>query len=274
MSDLLSITGISKGYWRAGSYLGVLKDVSLGVGSGEVVAVIGPRLGGKSTLLEIVAGIEAPDAGTVTLAGRPVRPPGRRSFWEWWAARRARFSDPVLGHDMVLVTRDGPHQDLEVCKYVGGPLAMRGSGRRDVRRIAGAALERVGASDCIGRCWGELSHYQRALVGLARAFAGTPQLVILDDLLDAHDRRDTETLSDILHTLLEEADGRCGVLLTAGQYETAVVLAHRVCSLNQHRALVHTSGPRPDATQDGPDATVHHLPKPADQETRGNVGCG
>jgi ABC-type taurine transport system ATPase subunit len=256
---------VSKGYWRGGLYLGVLKDVSLEVGSGEVVAMIGRRLGGKSTLLQIVAGIEEPDAGIVTLVGRPVRVQSRRSVREWWVARRAGSSDPVLGHDMVLVTRDGPHQELEVCKYVGGPLAVRGSRRRDVRRIAGAALERVGASDCVGRCWGELSHYQRALVGLARAFAGSPQLVILDDLLDAHDRRDTETLSDILHTLVEESEGCCGVLLSAGYYETAVVLAHRVCSLDQNGKLVHSSGPRIGAGQ-RPAATVHPLHKPANSQ--------
>jgi ABC-type nitrate/sulfonate/bicarbonate transport system ATPase subunit len=272
MSDLLSIAGISKGFWRGGSYLGVLKDVSLVVAPGEVVAVIGRRLGGKSTLFEVVAGIEAPDAGTVMLAGRPVCVQGRRSVRERWAAGRSGLSNPVLGHDMVLVTRDGPHQELEVSKYVGGPLAVRGSRRRDVRAIAGAALERVGAGDCSGRCWGELSHYQRALVGLARAFAGSPQLVILDDLLDAHDRRDTETLSDILHTLLEESDRDCGVLLSAGYFETAVVLAQRVCSL-ENGTLVHSSGPRPDAKRDRPTATVVQLHKPADQGTRG-VGCG
>ena len=88
MSDLLSITGISKGYWRGGSYLAVLKDVSLEVVPDEVVAVTGRRLGGKSTLFQIVAGIEAPDAGTVTLAGRPVRVQRRRTSREWWAARR------------------------------------------------------------------------------------------------------------------------------------------------------------------------------------------
>jgi ABC-type nitrate/sulfonate/bicarbonate transport system ATPase subunit len=272
MSDLLSITGISKAYWRGGSYLGVLKGVSLEVAPGEVVAVIGRRLGGKSTLLQIVAGLEAPDAGTVTLAGRPVRVQGRRSVREWWAARRAGSTNPVLGHDMVLVTRDGPHQELEVCKYVGGPLAVRGGRRRDVRTLAAAALERVGASDCAGRHWGELSHYQRALVGLARAFAGSPQLVIIDDLLDAHDRRDTETLSDILHTLVEESDGRCGVLLSAGYYETAVVLAHRVCSL-ENGTLVHGSGPRVDAGHDRPAAPVVQLRRPADQGTR-DMGRG
>jgi predicted ABC-type transport system involved in lysophospholipase L1 biosynthesis ATPase subunit len=141
-APVLQVQGVSKGYRRGGPYLGVLKDVSLQVAAGEVVAVIGRRLGGKSTLLEIVAGIQPPDAGTVTLAGRPVRAQRRRSLREWWAARRARSTDPVLGHDVVLVTRDGPHQELEVWKYVGGPLAVRGSRRRDVRRIAGAARMR------------------------------------------------------------------------------------------------------------------------------------
>jgi ABC-type nitrate/sulfonate/bicarbonate transport system ATPase subunit len=274
MSDLLSIAGISKGYTRGGRFLTVLSDVSLEVAQGEVVAVIGRRLGGKSTLLQIVAGLEAPDEGTVTIAGRPVRPPGRRSFREWLKAWREASTDPVLGHDMVLVTRDGPHQDLEVGKYVGGPLAVRGSRRRDVRRIAGAQLERVGASDCLGRSWGDLSNYQRALVGLARAFAGDPQLVIFDDLLDAHDRRDTDTLSDILHTILEESHPNCGVLLTTGQYDPAIVLANRVCQINQQGELVHTSGRRPDAPSDRPTATVHHLPKPAAHGNRGTIGSG
>jgi putative ABC transport system ATP-binding protein len=272
-APILQVRAVSKGYLRGGSYLGVLQDVSLEVASGEVVAVIGRRLGGKSTLLEIVAGLQAPDAGIVTLAGRPVRAQGKRSLREWRAARKARSSDPMLGHDMVLVTRDGPHQELEVCKYIGGPLAVRDEGRHDVRKTAGAALERVGASDLAGRRWGELSNYQRALVGLARAFAGNPQLVILDDLLDAHDRHDTETLSDILHTLLEESNSPCGVLLSAGYYETAVVLANRVCSLTQQGTLTHSSGPRPDTAKNAPTATIVHLPKPADQGTR-DVGCG
>jgi ABC-type nitrate/sulfonate/bicarbonate transport system ATPase subunit len=248
MSDLLSITGICKGYERGGRYLVVLDRVSLEVAAGEIVAVVGRRLGGKSTLLQIVAGLEAPDAGTVTIAGQPIRA-RRRSVREWWAARRSGYHDPALGHDMVFVTRDGPHQELDVCKFVGAPLAVSGAGgRRDVQMLAGQALERVGASDCIGRRWGELSNYQHALVGLARAFAGRPQLVILDDLLDAHGRRDTARLSDILHTLLEEAKRPCGVLLSAGYPETAIVLANRVCALTQKGTLVHGSGPQPDAS--------------------------
>ncbi len=245
---LLQVEAVSKGYERGGRYLVVLDRVSLEVAAGEVVAVVGRRLGGKSTLLQTVAGLVAPDTGTVTLAGQPIRAQ-RRSVREWWAARRTGLHEPALGHEMVFVTRDGPHQELDVCKFVGSPLAVSGAGgSRDVQMLASRALERVGASDCIGRRWGELSNYQRALVGLARAFAGQPQLVILDDLLDAHGRRDTRRLSDILHTLVEESECPCGVLLSAGYPETAIVLANRVCALTQKATLEHGIGRRPDAS--------------------------
>jgi ABC-type nitrate/sulfonate/bicarbonate transport system ATPase subunit len=249
MSELLSTNGICKGYERGGRYLVVLDRVSLEVAAGEVVAVVGRRLGGKSTLLQIVAGLQVPDAGTVTIAGLPIRPPGRRSVREWWAARRTGVREPRLGHDMVFVSRDGPNQELDVCNFIGGPLAVSGAGgSRDVQMLAGRALDRVGASDCIGRRWSELSNYQRALVGLARAFAGHPQLVILDDLLDAHGRQDTSRLSDLLHTLVEESERPCGVLLSAGYPETAIVLANRVCALTQKGTLEHGIGRRPDAS--------------------------
>jgi ABC-type taurine transport system ATPase subunit len=164
---------------------------------------------------------------------------------------------------MVFVSRDGPQQEMEVRKFVGGPLAVRGGG--DVRTLAGQALERVGASDLIGRRWSELSNYQRALVGLARAFAGHPQLVVLDDLLDAHDRRDTRRLAGILHRLLGETKRPCGALLSAGYSETAIVLADRVCALTPKGALVHGSGPAPGAST----GTVVPLPRRAQ-----DVGCG
>lgn len=251
---LLLLDAISKGYWRGGAYLGVLKDVSLQLAPGEIVAVTGRRLGGKSTLLEIVAGIEVPDSGSVTLAGRPVRARSGRSLREWRAARRSRSIEPVLGHDLILVTRDGPHQELEVSKYVGGPLAVRGWRRRTVQITAAGALDRVGARDCMGRRWGELSNYQRALVGLARAFAGAPQLIVLDDLLDAHSTRDTETLSDLLHCLAEESAPECGVLLSTGYYESAIVLADRVCALTPKGTLIHSSGRQAAGEGEGEDA--------------------
>jgi putative ABC transport system ATP-binding protein len=264
---VLQVNAISKGYWRGGAYLGVLKDVSLQLAPGEIVAVTGRRLGGKSTLLQIIAGIEVPDAGNVTLAGLPVRAQGRRSLRDWRAARRSHLSEPMLGREMILVTREGPHQELEVSKYVGSPMAVRGWRRRAVQIAAAGALDRVGARDCMGRCWGELSNYQRALVGLARAFAGAPRLVILDDLLDAHSARDTEMLSDLLHGLVEESNPECGVLLSTGYYESAIVLADRVCALTPKGTLIHSSGRRAaDAAEDEDATNVVQLRRSAERD--------
>lgn len=256
--------GVCKGFFRGEAYSGVLKDVSLEVGAGEVVGVTSRRrLGGKTTLLEIAAGMQSPDSGVVTLGGRELVPAGR-SWPAWGDARRGRSRGPVLGHDVVWVSSNGPHQELEVSKYVGSPLAVHGRG--GVRRLAAGALERVGAEDCIGRRWGELSNWQRALVGLARGFAGSPQLVVFDDLLDGHGSRDTDVASDLLHSLIEESERPCGVLVSAGYYESAIALADQVWSITPHGTLVRRSGARAGATgeDDRDDATILPFPNHAD----------
>jgi len=270
VGELLVLDGVCKGFWRGRSWLGVLKDVGLEIERGQVVGVISQRLGGKTTLLEIAAGMQRPDAGTVTLAGRPLesaRQPGLRG---WWAARRERATAPKLGHDLVWVTRDGPRQELEVSKYVGWPLAVHG--RSDVRTLAAAALERVGAQDCISRQWGELSNWQRLLVGLARGFAGTPQLVIIDDLLDGHTSQDTDVASDLLHSLVEESEPRCGVLLSAGYFYSAVVLADEVWEVSGGK-LTRASGP-PDADEDHDEDLDDVIVNFPTAEKRGSRGTG
>jgi predicted ABC-type transport system involved in lysophospholipase L1 biosynthesis ATPase subunit len=93
-APVLQLQLVSKGL-LGGSYIEVLRGVSLEVASVEVVAVRGRRLGGKSTLLQIVAGLEEPDEGAVTLAGHPVQEQSSRSFREWWATRGTGSSGPV-----------------------------------------------------------------------------------------------------------------------------------------------------------------------------------
>jgi energy-coupling factor transporter ATP-binding protein EcfA2 len=66
VAEVLSVEGVWKGFSRGGQWMEVLKDVSFAVRRGEVVAIVGGRLGGKTTLLEIAAGIENPDRGSVS----------------------------------------------------------------------------------------------------------------------------------------------------------------------------------------------------------------
>ena len=71
----LVLEGVWKGYSHGGQWTGVLEDVSLEVVRGEIVAVIGSRLEGKTTLLKIAAGVESPDRGTVSLGGQALPGP-------------------------------------------------------------------------------------------------------------------------------------------------------------------------------------------------------
>jgi len=111
-------------------------------------------------------------------------------------------------------------------------LTLHGRGRREAERAACVALERVGAMGCAGRCWGELSNWQRVLVGLARAFIGVPRLVVIDDLLDALGSSSTERAWDLLRGLVEESELGCGVLVSACDLESAM-FADSVLSLRR-----------------------------------------
>ncbi len=227
MVESLVLQGVSKGYSRSGQWTGVLEDVSLEVVPGEVVAVVGSRLAGKTTLLKIAAGLESPDRGSVSLGGQAL--PGVRD----------RSRSQLLGREIVWVDRDGPGLKVEASKFVGWPLALHG--RRHAERVAAQALERVGAQECVGRRWCDLSNWQRVLVGLAQAFAGSPRVVVIDDLLDGLGSRATEEASDLLCSLVEGSDPRCGVLMSVSEIDSAL-FADRVFSLSRRGTLKLMSG--------------------------------
>jgi putative ABC transport system ATP-binding protein len=244
---VLSVGGVWKGYSRGGQWTGVLAGVSFELARGEVVAVVGSRLEGKTTLLKIAAGMERPDQGSVSLDGREL------------TGLRDRSRTRLLGHEIVWIDRDGPELAVEVSRFVGWPLALHGHGRRHAERVAAQALERVGAGECLGRRWGELSNWQRVLVGLARAFAGSPRVVVIDDLLDALGGRATEEASDLLRSLVEESEPRCGVLMSASDMESAM-FADRVWSLTRKGTLKLLSG------QPSDDANIIPFPKHAQED--------
>jgi ABC-type lipoprotein export system ATPase subunit len=261
VAEALSLERVCKGFSRGGEWTKVLKNVSLTVGSGEVVAIIGRRLGGKTTLLKIAAGMERPDEGSVSLGSQCL------------AELRERSRNRLLGHEIVWIDRRGPALDVEVSKFVGWPLALHGCGRQHAERMAAEALERVAALDCVGRHWREISDWQRVLVGLARAFVGSPRIVIIDDLLDALGSKDSKAASDLLRSLVEESEPRCGALISVSDIESATdILPDRALSLTRKGTLKPLSGrSMPDTDGDGGgDADVIPFPNtPSDQWSRG-----
>ena len=219
MAELLSLRGVGKGYRRGGRWLRILADVSLDVGCGELVAVVGSRGEGKTTLLKIAAGLELPDAGEVCL--------GKIDLARSSDEERSR----QLGGEIAWVHREGTGVNFEVIDYVGLPLAMgRGRGRRGAERLAMEALERVGAADCVHQRWEELSNWERVLVGFARGVVGEPRLMIVDDVIDGLGMRKTREAGELLRSLVGELG--CGVLMSASDLEVALV-ADRVWSFER-----------------------------------------
>jgi putative ABC transport system ATP-binding protein len=226
----LVVEGVSRGFarGRGGPWVQVLSGVSFDVQPGEVIGIIGARLSGKTTLLRVAAGLDAPEEGVVRLGASELTGLSDR--------RRAA----LRGDRLTWVSRRGMSQKLEAAKIVGWPLA-RSRGRRETERRAAQMLERVGAAHCAGRRWDDLLPWEQVLVGIAQGFAGDPEIVVIDDLLDALGFQRTEEASDLLRSLIDERGNRCGVLMSASDVES-VLLTDRVWSLERGGKLIPTAG--------------------------------
>ncbi len=225
----LVIESVSRGFWSGGDWLLVLKDVSLELEPGEVGAIVGRRLGGKTTLLRIAAGMQRPDEGRVLLGDQEL------------AGLSDRRMSKLRGRTIVWLNRDGADNDTEVARFVGYPIAIHG--RKHADRIAAQALERVGARDCAGRRLASLSIWQRVLVGFAQAFAGAPQLIVIDDLLDGLGRPHTQAASDLLRSLMDASDPRPIVLMGVSDSGSAL-FADRTWRLTRKGTLSEWTGER------------------------------
>jgi len=231
---VLEVSGVSQGFSKgpADPWQQALSDASLSVNAGEVVAVIGGRLSGKTTLLGAAAGVTVPEAGSVRL--------GEVELTDLSERERGR----LRGREVVWLNTVGVAPRLRVQKLVGWSLQdCRGRAERE-RRIADA-LERVGASECATSCWGELSRFEQVLVGYAQAIAGKPQLVVIDDLLDGLGEPATQEASDLLRVLIEDTRRSWGVLMSASDRASALY-ADRVWALERGR-LIPTGGHRDTA---------------------------
>lgn len=219
MAALLVLRGVRKGF-RRGEL--VLEGVSLDVGCGEMVAVVGQRWEGKTTLLRVAAGMVLADGGEVCFEGV--------DFASYSRGSRAR----LLGREIVWLDRQDPDLGLRMLDYVGLPMLMgRGRARTRVRRMAGDALERVGVGHVAERRFEELSSWERVLVGLASVVIAQPKLVVVDDLFDALGGGRTQHLGDLLRSLTHELG--FGVLFGVSDVDAAL-MANRVLAFEQ-RAL-------------------------------------
>jgi sulfate transport system ATP-binding protein len=163
----------------------VLRDVSVDIADGSLTALLGPSGGGKSTLLRVIAGLEMPDTGTVTIGGVDAT----------WLAPQRRDVGFVFQHYAAF-------KHLTVFRNVAFGLEVRRRPRHEVRRRVTELLELVHLEQMADRYPNQLSGGQRQRMALARALAVEPKVLLLDEpfgALDAQVRKELRTWLRRLH---------------------------------------------------------------------------
>ncbi len=195
---VLQLEGVNKKYLRGDERVDVLVDFNFTLSAGEFVVVTGPSGAGKSTLLHIAGGLDAPDAGTVTVAGQDVRAMS--------AGARAAFRRRNLGFVFQFFNLVPM---LTAVENVSLPLVLDGMSARSADARAEELLQRVGLGDRTRHRPAELSGGQMQRVAVARALVARPSIILADEPTGNLDSRSSTDILDLLRSLSDE-DGDGG----------------------------------------------------------------
>lgn len=186
----------------------VLKHINLNIHAGDYLGIIGPNGSGKTSLLRIMLGLLKPHTGEVRLFGQPIS-----QFKDWskiaYVAQKAINFDPlfpVTVEEVVAMGRYG-------MKNLGFPL-----GKEDHKKIS-AALEMVGMQDYKKRLIGDLSSGQQQRVFIARALAGEPAVIVLDEPTVGVDVHTQEQF----YSLLDHLNEKLGITLILVSHDIDVI---------------------------------------------------
>jgi NitT/TauT family transport system ATP-binding protein len=209
----LVLRGLSKTYFDAyaGAHVSAVEDVSLTVQEGEFVSLVGPSGCGKTTLLNMIAGFIAPSRGEILLDGRSVKGPG-----------------PDRG---VVFQAFALFPWKTVLDNVAFGPKMRGVPRAERERIAREYVALVGLTGTEGRYPAELSGGMQQRVGVARALANRPDVLLMDEPFASVDAQTRMTLQEELTRIWQ--DRRPTIVFVTHDVEEAVFLANRVVVLSR-----------------------------------------
>jgi NitT/TauT family transport system ATP-binding protein len=204
---------------RNGERLVAVHDISLTVPDeeeGEFVALLGPSCCGKSTILNLVAGLVAPDAGAVRVFGKPVTGPNPLSV----TVPQAYTCFPWL----------------RVLGNVEFGLGILGKPKAEQRQIATDYLEKVGLGDRLSAYPRELSGGMQQRVAIARTLALKPPIVLMDEPFGALDAQTRAEMQQMLLRLWTEEQNT--ILFITHDITEALLLADRVIVLSPRPAKV------------------------------------
>ncbi len=218
------LEGVAFGY-RPGQR--VLEDVSLGIEEGEFVAIAGPNGGGKTTLMKLILGLEQPDEGRALLFGEPAHRFSHRRTLGYLAQRSE------LGGDAPTTVREVVSAGRLAAGGLLGPM------RRRDRELVTEAIERVGLTESADTPLRTLSGGMQQRAFIAKALAGEPSLLVLDEPTTGVDVESQDSLAALLHRL----HGELGVTVLYVSHEFGAVEAFVQRVILVRRTVVFDGAP-------------------------------
>jgi ABC-type nitrate/sulfonate/bicarbonate transport system ATPase subunit len=215
---LVEVRNVSKSFASAGKVRDVLSGVHLTVEEGEFVSIVGSTGSGKSTLMAILAGLQAPDSGTVTVGGE--------------AVRGIHPHAAVVFQNYSLLPWFSALENVRLGIQAAFPDWPRAKQVDQAKRY----LETVGLGNAVQKRPGQLSGGMRQRVAIARAFATEPRLLFLDEPFSALDALTRSTLQQVLVQLCSEAGRSATAIMITNNLDEALLLSDQIVPM--------TRGPR------------------------------
>jgi putative ABC transport system ATP-binding protein len=185
LSSMISVSHVSKTVSDASGPLSILRDIDFSVGAGETVAILGASGSGKSTLLSIMAGLDTPSQGHVSLAGQDIfaMTEDQRAAWRGQHLGFVFQNFQLMGH-------------LTALENVMLPLELAGT--QNAANLAKSILTQVGLAERLRHFPKVLSGGEQQRVALARAFVVEPRLLLADEPTGSLDAQTGESIMDLM----------------------------------------------------------------------------
>ena len=224
-ADAIVLSGVDLSLGRGAGRVHILRDVSLNIGRGEAVALLGPSGSGKSTLLMVMTGLERPDSGTVSIAGEDLSRLDEDAL--------ARFRGRTIG---IVFQAFHLIPTMTALENVAVPLEL--AGHADALPRAERELAAVGLGARLHHYPAELSGGEQQRVALARALAPNPAIVVADEPTG---NLDETTSGDIIALLFRGQKERGTTLVMVTHDGELAARCDRVLHLHSGRIESRTS---------------------------------